>query len=139
MNFLKNPRGLRNNNPGNIRLGNDWVGEIVGNDSNFETFKAVEYGIRALHILLDVYARKYNAVNAHDIIHRFAPMHENQTNSYIISVVAYIQKLSNKNITSLTNLHEENLINHLIAAIIQHENSFNPFSIDFINSCKDVN
>ena len=42
------PRGIRNNNPLNIRIGNQWLGERANpNDPAFEQFVAMEYGIRA--------------------------------------------------------------------------------------------
>ena len=40
-------RGLRNNNPLNIRKGNDWQGETKGSDPSFETFQSMAYGYRA--------------------------------------------------------------------------------------------
>ena len=139
MNFKNETRGFRNNNPGNIRFGNNWVGEIEGADSSFETFASVEYGIRAIYVLINTYKLRYNDVTAFDIIHRYAPTTENQTNHYINAVVSCIKQLTNQEITSLTDLHQANVIDELIAAIIKHENGFNPFSIDFIKGCKNVN
>ena len=48
----KLPRGLRNNNPGNIRLGsNRWVGEIrPSQDKEFCQFRSMKHGYRALII-----------------------------------------------------------------------------------------
>ncbi|HAS8492972.1 TPA: structural protein, partial [Vibrio vulnificus] len=41
-------RGIRNNNPLNIRKGNDWQGEsILNTDSEFEVFKHHKFGFRA--------------------------------------------------------------------------------------------
>ena len=43
-------RGLRNNNPGNIRRDRDkWQGEIVpSQDQSFKQFSSMAYGYRAL-------------------------------------------------------------------------------------------
>ena len=43
------PRGLRNNNPGNIRNSSTvWVGEITpSKDKSFKQFKSMAYGYRA--------------------------------------------------------------------------------------------
>ena len=55
-----NPRGIRNNNPGNIRRNGDpWQGLAKEqNDREFFTFKSAVYGIRALARLLITYQDK---------------------------------------------------------------------------------
>ena len=55
--MTKLPRGLRNNNPGNIRNSQrtDWQGEVdesAKNDNSFEEFETIAYGYRALIKLL---------------------------------------------------------------------------------------
>jgi hypothetical protein len=79
-------RGLRNKNPGNIRLTPGmWKGEVKGTDKDFKTFKSMAYGYRAIFVLLRGYFDKgYNTVSK--IINRYAPSSENQTDSYIASV-----------------------------------------------------
>lgn len=45
---VKEPRGIRNNNPLNIRKGNNWRGELKNQtDPEFEQFTSLGYGIRA--------------------------------------------------------------------------------------------
>lgn len=54
-------RGIRNNNPGNIRWGDEWKGlvpETQRTDKSFCQFKSAEYGIRAMIIILRNYQRK---------------------------------------------------------------------------------
>lgn len=54
-------RGLRNNNPGDIKLNpnNPWLGKIYNNtDGVFEQFDSMARGIRALGKVLDSYARR---------------------------------------------------------------------------------
>lgn len=145
MDFIKNPRGLRNNNPGNIRHGNDWKGEKVGDDKAFETFTSVEYGIRAIYKLLQTYSDKYNAKSIHDAITRFAPASENNTNGYINHVYDYMlaaAKESDKTILLRdkhnTNVHQGNLIHLFVAGIILHENGFQPFNLEFIKECQKL-
>lgn len=49
------PRGLRNNNPGNIRLSTTkWQGEVKGPDPVFCTFRSMPYGYRALMKVLKI-------------------------------------------------------------------------------------
>ena len=82
-------RGLRNNNPLNIRrvAGTKWKGQAVEQkDKEFVQFASVEYGIRAAFCILDTYRRKYKAVCIEDIINRWAPPSENATSEYIRTV-----------------------------------------------------
>lgn len=79
-------RGIRNNNPFNIRLSqNSWKGKIApfkNTDKEFEQFKTMRYGLRAGFLLLRNYISKgYNTVEK--IINRFAPASENNVVSYI--------------------------------------------------------
>ena len=88
--------GERNNNPLNIRKvpGTHWKGEIpqstppLGGDGGglFVRFTTLEHGIRAAYQILDTYRRKYKAVCIEDIISRWAPPSENDTEAYIRSV-----------------------------------------------------
>lgn len=41
------PVGIRNNNPGNIAIGDNWMG-MVGNDGRFVIFTDMSWGIRAM-------------------------------------------------------------------------------------------
>ena len=86
--YLMVPRGIRNNNPGNLREppggGDLWVGERVTNDDpDFEEFEEAIYGIRALCKVLIAYQSRYHLVNVHAIISRWAPPSENDTDLYI--------------------------------------------------------
>lgn len=50
---MAKPRGLLNNNPGNIwKTPTKWLGEIDSSDPNFEQFSDIRYGYRALIKLL---------------------------------------------------------------------------------------
>ncbi len=88
MNTEKLPRGLRNNNPGNIRLSNTvWLGEIrPGKDKQFCHFRSMAYGYRALLKLLRNYSRLYGCDTIRSIITRWAPPNENHTEAYITYV-----------------------------------------------------
>ncbi|MGL4853201.1 MAG: structural protein P5 [Phocaeicola sp.] len=90
------PRGLRNNNPGNIRNSEatDWKGEVSSstkNDKSFEEFKDMPHGYRALIKLLQNYRLKHNCQTIVDFISRWAPKHENDTNAYIQRVCKEMQ------------------------------------------------
>lgn len=82
------PRGLRNNNPGNLRLSKDkWKGlRSKQEDKEFFQFVSIEYGYRALIITLQNYRRKHNCWTIREFITRYAPPSENNTESYIETV-----------------------------------------------------
>lgn len=82
------PRGIRNNNPLNIRVGNVWLGEVKNpTDPHFEQFNSMEYGLRAGFVLLRRYIRHYKRQTIEDIISSWAPSNENNTKTYIDTVV----------------------------------------------------
>lgn len=83
------PRGIRNNNPLNIRKGNNWLGERhPQTDKEFEEFESMQMGIRAAFKLLRNYMSGANGkrkpcVTIEDIVSRWAPEVENATRAYI--------------------------------------------------------
>lgn len=81
------PRGIRNNNPLNIRIGNKWRGEVESpNDPYFEQFTCMHYGLRAGFVLLRRYIERYHLNTVTEIVSRWAPSTENATASYISQV-----------------------------------------------------
>lgn len=79
-------RGIRNNNPGNIRKGIKWLGRVEpGKDAAFVEFKTMPYGIRALYIDL-INKHKSGLRTIQGIIYRYAPPSENLTDAYVASV-----------------------------------------------------
>lgn len=144
MDFKKETRGFRNNNPGNIRHGNTWKGEVQGQDSAFESFEFVEYGIRAIYVLMNTYRTKYKALTVEDIIQRWAPPSENNTKNYVIGVLAYMASISPlaeeacNEFGAKTDVFACNILDELVAAIIFYESGFNPFNLDFIKACKNL-
>ena len=93
---MATPRGLRNNNPGNIRSSDatDWKGEVPAaakKDNAFEEFQDMAHGYRALIKLLQNYRRKYGCHTVADFINRWAPRTENNTSAYIRRVCTEMQ------------------------------------------------
>lgn len=78
-------RGLKNNNPGNIRRSRvRYVGEVSPSaDAEFKQFESVAYGYRAMFVLLDSYRRRYSLNTIRQMINRYAPPTENFTEGYI--------------------------------------------------------
>lgn len=86
------PRGIRNNNPLNIRIGNVWLGEVANpNDPDFEQFCTMEYGLRAAFVILRRYIRRYGHNTVRSIVSTWAPSSENNTKAYIDKVCAQMK------------------------------------------------
>lgn len=121
------PRGIRNNNPGNIvRSGVGWQGMSADQsaDSRFIVFDAPEYGIRAMaRVLKNYIAGGYTTVQ--QIINRWAPPIENDTGAYINAVAQSIG-------VSPTAPVDASAIPAIISAIIYHENGQQPYSPELI-------
>ena len=81
------PRGIRNNNPLNIRVGNNWKGEVANpSDHAFEQFTEMKWGVRAAFIVLRNYIVRHKCNTIRKIISRWAPANENNTLAYIATV-----------------------------------------------------
>jgi len=117
----KLPRGLRNNNPGNIRkTPTMWQGEVTGSDKSFKTFVSMEYGYRAMFVLLRSYIDKgYDTIEK--IITRYAPPSENTTSSYIKHVTERTGISKNKKLK----FSDSQSMKDLVAAISKSENGVN--------------
>ena len=86
-------RGIRNNNPLNIRRSNDrWIGaRPEQTDKEFVQFQTMAYGYRAAWKILQSYYQHFCTQSKHftvrSIISRWAPPTENDTEAYIRSVL----------------------------------------------------
>lgn len=126
------PRGLRNCNPGNIRLGSTvWVGEIrPSQDKQFCQFTSMAYGYRALIKLLQNYRRRHGCQTIADMINRWAPSTENNTSAYIRSVCQELQAPS----TCVIDVDDRDSMCALAAAISKHENGVDAVMDDILNA-----
>lgn len=108
------PRGIRNNNPLNIRIGNTWLGERNNpTDKAFEEFVSIEYGYRAAFCILRRYIRRYNKNTITAIVSTWAPASENNTQRYI-DFVATQMKISPVDVIDYGNKDQ---MTHLVAAM----------------------
>lgn len=102
-------RGIRNNNPGNIRRSsNNWEGKVPfsqSTDRSFEQFISMEYGLRALMKNAITWINR-GANTPEKLIHKWAPPHENNTANFVKSVAKAL-KISEKTVIIPT---KENLI-----------------------------
>ena len=120
------PRGIRNHNPGNLRRSADkWQGLApVQSDPEFFVFRDAVYGIRALARTLITYQDRYGLRTIEKIIARWAPPAENDTLSYIASVV----KQTRIGARTALDLHSYADLRPLVEAIIRHENGMQPYT-----------
>jgi ParB-like chromosome segregation protein Spo0J len=81
-------RGIRNNNPGNLRHGEPWVGlEPQQTDGEFCQFVDMAHGIRALVKNLISYRERHGLNTVREIITRWAPASDgNDTDAYVAAV-----------------------------------------------------
>lgn len=114
------PRGIRNNNPLNIRKGNNWKGERhPQTDKSFEEFQTMEMGIRAGFKLLKNYitgyggkVHPYNTIEK--IVRRWAPPTENATQRYI----DFVAKDSGINATQIIKFTDRSSMVKIVDAMI---------------------
>lgn len=119
-------RGIRNNNPGNIRHGSTWRGMAAQQtDPAFVQFTSPEYGIRAIGKVLAKYRGKYKLNTVRAIIGRWAPPNENDTQTYIDAVAQAVGKPADAALTDAD-------MPALIGAIIHHENGVQPYTANVI-------
>ena len=100
-------RGLPlNNNPLNIRKvpGTHWQGSLTPapsprGEGRFVQFESIEFGLRAAFVLLRTYSTKYKLNCIRDIISRWAPPTENDTERYIRNVCLWTGFGGNERLT----------------------------------------
>ncbi|PHM69283.1 structural protein [Xenorhabdus kozodoii] len=117
-------RGIRNNNPGNIDYhpANKWRGQLPhdpNTEPRFCRFESPEYGIRALFKLLRNYQRKHQRHTIRQIINRYAPPNENNTESYIQFAAKRVGASADERIST----QDKKILFALAEGIIRMENS----------------
>lgn len=114
------PRGLRNNNPGNIRITKDkWQGlKEKQEDKSFFQFREMKWGYRALIRTLQNYRKRHGCQTVSDFIQRWAPESENNTAGYINRVCSEMQVPS----TYVPDIEDKATMCAFAAAISQVEN-----------------
>jgi len=129
------PRGIRNNNPGNIRRGPRWQGLSVGqSDAAFAVFTSPEYGLRALAITLRTYQQKYGIRTIRGAIMRYAPAVENDTGAYIDAVARHVGASPDAPL----DFTRRSVIIPMMEAITLHENGQQPYSSSVFASAADL-
>lgn len=132
------PRGVRNNNPGNIDYNprNKWDGqlglEIGVPKPRFARFDTLENGVRALAKLLLNYRGKDGMPGVGkpgidtplEFISRWAPSNENDTIAYATAIA----KRLGVDVRDSINMADPKTLRSTVVGIIVHENGGNPYS-----------
>ncbi len=125
------PRGIRNNNLGNIRIGASWAGlqtpqlmkVFQQQETSFCVFCEPEWGIRAMARLLRKYQNTYNLQTPLDIIGRWAPASDNNDVNSYARVLANALGIS---VAAEMNLNLDATMVTTIKAMARHENGQMP-------------
>lgn len=112
------PRGVRNNNPGNIKINpaNNWKGAVPhsqNTDGTFEQFREYVFGVRAMIKLMQNYISQGNNT-IRKIVNKYAPVSENPTSAYLNFISERTGYGPDQKITAVTY--------PLVSAIAQFEN-----------------
>jgi hypothetical protein len=111
------PRGIRNNNPGNLRR---WGDNPI--NGGYAVFRSPAEGIAAMVKQLQLYGgRGINTLDS--IIGKWAPASENDTRSYVNDVSKQTGFAPNARL----DMADAKTIAPLISAMIRHENGQNPY------------
>lgn len=117
------PRGIRNNNPLNIKWSsvNNWLGQTGKDSGGFSIFDKPENGIRAAARILDNYAKR-GITTLGDIVKTWAPAEDkNNVEAYTEHVERGVGKSRGVRITRADYLP-------LLRVMIKHENGKQPYT-----------
>ncbi|EOG6277461.1 lytic transglycosylase [Citrobacter freundii] len=128
----KAPRGIRNNNPGNIDFRGQSGATLERPGGRFARFETAYDGLKALSRQLMRYfegkttGKPLQTLN--DIISTWAPGNENNTGAYI----AQLSKVMGVAPDAILNLKDPQVITSLMNGIIHHENGRNPYPSELV-------
>lgn len=130
---MTDPRGIRNNNPLNIRKGKSrWTGtHPEKTDPEFVCFLTPTYGIRAAVKILFHYQQWHGLWTVYQMISRWAPPEENDTTTYANQVAGAMGIPTGNRVDlkeDLSKLHD------MVYAMIEHENGIQPYTRDDIDA-----
>ncbi|RVR65706.1 lytic transglycosylase domain-containing protein [Citrobacter freundii] len=128
----KAPRGIRNNNPGNIDFRGQSGATLERPGGRFARFETAYDGLKALSRQLMRYfegkttGKPLQTLN--DIISTWAPGNENNTGAYI----AQLSKVMGVAPDAILNLKDPQVMTSLMNGIIHHENGRNPYPSELV-------
>ena len=129
-------RGLKNNNPLNIRQSADrWEGaRKEQTDKAFVQFENMAYGYRAAWKTLQSYYNRFcqqgQAFTVRNIICRWAPPNENDTEAYIRTVLTISGISAKENLLPPEEVKSYHRLSRLLTAMTVMENGIRPHQVD---------
>lgn len=120
-------RGIRNNNPGNIEYneGTKWKGLAAPpSDGRFCIFRKPKYGIRALAMLIENYQDFHGIDTIEDLVNRWAPSHENDSEGY----AEFVADRTGFGLNEVLDFQDYRDVEPVLKAIIRFENGEQPYS-----------
>lgn len=117
-------RGLRNNNPGNLR---SWPG--AASDGGYAVFPTASDGLKAAGKNLLAYQDKYGIDTISKIVSRWSPAGDGNN---VPAYIAAMSKQTGFGADQKLNLHDPNVLAPLLSAITKQENGQNPYDADAI-------
>lgn len=123
------PRGVRNNNPLNIRINpaNKWQGKVAegeNTDGAFEQFADPIMGLRAAMVLLINHYERRDADTVAKLVAIWAPPSENDVQAYVFAVATKLGVHPN----DVIDVRDPNVLAPLVEAMVRHENGVQPYS-----------
>lgn len=118
------PRGIRNNNPGNLRPRDsdpldDYIG-VSGEEGGYLKFFSSYYGLRAAARNLRSYAVRHGIYNLQGVAMRWAPKSENDTADYIRT----LSQVSGFSATQPLQLTDPETCRQVLKGIVVSENGY---------------
>ncbi|MDE1715748.1 hypothetical protein PWG14_25100 [Chromobacterium amazonense] len=124
------PRGLRNNNPGNLQyVGQAGAVKEAGAGGRFAVFATPQAGLDAMAQQLRRYANS-GLTSVNSIVRKWAPASENNTAAYVAAVARRMGVDGNQSL----DLGRPEVLRSLMDAMIVHENGRNPYARQMLDA-----
>lgn len=132
---LNAARGVRNNNPGNLRGDDPWQGKVGADQGGYLQFASAKDGLRALAINLKNQQDVHGLNTINDIVEKYAPVQDNNdVEAYKIT----LSQIMGVKAGDKLNLSDPKTLSQLMEGIILHENGGQPYGKPSIDAAADA-
>lgn len=141
--LLSGPRGIRNRNPGNVKIsGSAWLGKVPtaqNTDGTFEQFSDPVYGIRVIAYLLLKYQRDKGKKTIRALISEPGGWAPSNTDKNPAGYATAVAREVGQSETAYVDLFAPNdLLQRITTAIIRFENGQMPYPTSLITQGVDM-
>lgn len=128
-------RGVRNNNPGNLRdSGDDWQGKKGVDKDGYLQFNSAADGLRAMAVNLKNQQTKHGLTTLNQIIDKYAPPTENDTEAYKAQAAKSLGIDGDRPI----NLQDPQMLAQVMTFMVKKENGNQPYPAGSITTAANV-